>query len=138
MTGVLSDRPTALYPVRHTSTNGNCTIVAYPAGGDPPDSAPIRVLERVSGVEIEVESLVPLGETAPVYFWGRGDRLGALERALDEDPTVDGLQTVEQVAGERLYRVDWEIDDPLIGCLNRADGALLDAHGVGTEWKLTV
>lgn len=113
-------------------------IVRYPVGGDPPDSAPNRILRTVSGVDIEVESLVPLGETVPVYFWGLGETLDEFESALRAEATVEELTVLERVEGGCLYSAQWYVDDPLIACVSRADGALIEAHGSGDEWEFTI
>jgi predicted DNA binding protein len=113
-------------------------VVSYPAGGEPPDSAPVRLLEEVGGVDIEVERLVPLGEAVPVYFWGWGESLGGLEAALQNEGSVSELTVLDRVDGGALYSVEWDIDDPLITSVRQTEGALLRAYGAGDAWEMTI
>lgn len=103
-----------------------------------PDSVPRRVFDEHPSLEIEVERFVPLTESGVPYFWVWSDRLPAIERTLegyDEVSAIERLETVDQGA---LYRFDWQVDSPIIGCIDDAGSRLVAAHGNEERWKLTV
>lgn len=113
-------------------------VVTSPNSDDAPDCVPRRVFEEAPGAEIELESLVPLGRRAVPYVWVWGDELDPFDRALRGCPEVADAEVVEDVDGGALYRVEWDVDSPVIRCIERADGTLRDAYGTAEEWELTI
>ena len=113
-------------------------VVASPNVDSAPDSVPRRVFDEVPGIEIEVESLVPLGERAVPYVWAWGSPVTAFERTLRTFPEVTGVEPLERVDGGALYRVEWSVDSPLLLCVHRAGGAVMEAYGSADRWELTL
>lgn len=113
-------------------------VITTPNGEAAPDSVPRRVFEVAPDVEIEVESVVPLDDSAIPYFWVWGDDLSTFEAALDAEPQVSAGTRIQRVDGGALYRIEWEVDSPVIECIRRAGGTLMDAHGTVDRWQLTV
>lgn len=113
-------------------------LVSSPNGDDAPDSVPRRVFDAAPNVEIELESLVPLGGNAIPYVWVWGDELVGFERALVEDEAVTAVEVLERVDGGALFRVEWTVDSPVIECVDRAGGSLMGAHGTAERWELDV
>lgn len=113
-------------------------VVTSPNTDDAPDAVPRRVFEEAPGVEIELESLVPLGGQAIPYVWVWGEDLDPFERALDGFPEVADVEVLEDVDGGALYRVEWDVDSPVIECIARANGTLMDAYGTVERWELKI
>lgn len=113
-------------------------VIVSPNDGDAPDSVPRRIFDAVPDVEIEVESIVPLGESAIPYFWVWGDGLDEFEAVLDGYAEVSDVTALERVDGGALYRIEWDVDSPVLQCIQRAGGAVMDAHGNVDRWRLTV
>lgn len=117
--------------------------VASPNDESAPDSVPRRVFEEVPEiemevVEMEVESLVPFGGRAIPYVWAWGKPVTAFERALRTFPEVTEVEPLERVDGGALYRVEWSIDSPLLRCVLRAGGTVMEAYGTAARWQLTL
>ena len=113
-------------------------VVTSPNDEDAPDSVPRRVFEAVPDVEIEVESVVPLAGDAIPYFWVWGEGLPRFEAALEGYPEVAAVTRLERIDGGALYRIQWDVDSPVIECIERAGGTLTEAHGTADRWELTI
>lgn len=111
-------------------------VFSSPNTDDGPDAVPRRIFEEAPDVEIELESLVPLGGRAIPYIWVWGEELGSFERALDAFSEIGDAAVVETVGGGALYRVEWTVDSPIIECIASAGGTLVDAHGTAERWSL--
>ena len=105
---------------------------------DAPDTVARRVFEELPDVEIEVASFVPLGKRAVPYVWVWGDALAAFESVLGGYRKVSSVERLETVDGGALYRIEWDIDSPMIHCINEANAILVKAHGTAERWRLTV
>lgn len=113
-------------------------VVTTPNDASAPDTITRRLFDVVPDVEIAVESFVPLGDSAVPYFWVRGDELDAFERTIGGYDEVSAVEKLERVEDGALYRIDWEIDSPMIQCIQDSGARLVDAHGTAERWKLTV
>ena len=113
-------------------------VVTSPNGGDAPESVPRRIFEAAPEVEIEVESVVPLAGGAIPYFWVWGEDLASFEAALEGYAEVSDVARLERVDEGALYRIEWDVDSPVIECIQRAGGALMEAHGTADRWTLTL
>jgi len=113
-------------------------IVTTPNTGDAPDSVPRRVFDDVPNIEIDLERFVPLSDTAVPYLWVSGDGLDAFETALSSYPEISTVERLEDTEIGALYRIGWAVDSPMIHCIQRAGGRLVEAHGTAARWKLTV
>ena len=113
-------------------------VITSPTGEGATDSVPKRIFGAAPGVEIEVESVVPLTGSAIPYFWVWGEGLDTFEAELEGYPEVSAITRLESVEGGALYRIEWDVDDPVVECVQRAGGTLMDANGTAERWKLTV
>lgn len=113
-------------------------VIASPNDEDAPDSVPRRVFDDVPGIEIEVESIVPIGGSVIPYFWVRGDDLTAFESVLDGYVEVSDVTRLERVDEGALYRIEWDVDSPVLECIHTADGVVMEARGDADRWRLTV
>lgn len=113
-------------------------VVTTPNNDEAPDSVPRRILGAVPDVEIEVERIVPLGNSAVPYFWVWGEDLATFEGTIAGYPEVTVLEKLERVDGGALYRIDWEVDSPMVHCVESADARIMEAYGTAERWELTV
>jgi predicted DNA binding protein len=94
-----------------------------------------RTLSDTSATRIDLEQLVPLGETALPYFWIEAEDSDAMIASLSTNDTVESASVVDELNGESLIRIDWtEAVDGLLENLTAAEGVVLDAHGTATDW----
>ncbi|WP_440008066.1 helix-turn-helix domain-containing protein [Halomicrococcus sp. SG-WS-1] len=106
------------------------------------DFALERTLDRVEGVEFEIERVVApeAGQVMP-YVWAAADsdQADELERALSDDPTTDEVELLADLGDEWLYRMEWvERTRFVVHVLVDAQGTIMDAVGKDDEWWLRV
>jgi len=94
-----------------------------------------ELLEVRSGIQVELETMVPTEETLLPYFWVDTADAGAIESALNSSPLVDAVVPVEQLGDDTLFRVAWTDEiDGLLEAIANSDGVVLDGTGYGDEW----
>ena len=95
-----------------------------------------RILDLHEDSSIELEDMVPLGETAVPFFTVHETGNDALEAAVRDHPSVDELRTVSQHEDETLYALDWEVSrDLFFQGIFEADAHLLSARGTADTWE---
>lgn len=97
-------------------------------------------LAAVPDAEFEVERVAAHSEGRVMPFvWVRTEDFEAFERALDEDPTVDGVECLSVLDDERLYRMDW-VDSIhlLVHAILEAKSTILSATGTTECWQLRI
>lgn len=114
------------------------TVISSPTDEGATESVPKRIFAAAPDVEIEVESVVPTAGSAIPYFWVWGDGLDAFEAELEGYPEVSAVTRLVCVEGGALYRIQWDVDSPVIECIQRAGGTLMEAYGTVERWELTV
>lgn len=93
-----------------------------------------RVLGGTDATPIELERIVPVGETVMPFFWvTHGDAADLGDRVADSD-YITNLVRIDRVGDRSLYRVEWtgEYDD-LVQGIAATEGTILEAQGDG-EW----
>ncbi|WP_336361136.1 helix-turn-helix domain-containing protein [Haladaptatus sp. ZSTT2] len=87
-------------------------------------------LTQLSGVHIELERIVPLGEQPVPYIWVSGTAAEPFEQFAMESPEVESATLLDQIDDRLLYRV---VCTPAAGTLLSAlfetGGTILEAHG---------
>ena len=99
-----------------------------------------QTLTAVSNAEVECERVVESGgDIVMPLAWARADDPGALDAALDEDPTVESVSLLAEFEEERLYRMNWiERVQLIIHMITNSDATILEAYGSGEQWTLRV
>ena len=77
------------------------------------------------------ERLVP-------YVRATGSPLDRLNEVLDADPSVADVRLLDDLGGERLYRMNWVDNVDLISFLLDTDATALDMYGQGDRWHLRI
>lgn len=113
-------------------------VVSSPNGDHAPDSVPRRVFDELPRIEIELESLVPLGRQALPYVWVRGRNRESFGPVMAGFPEVTDVEVLQRVDGGVLFRVEWDVDSPTLECVARTGGSVMDAIGTAEGWKLTL
>lgn len=105
--------------------------------GVPAEDFPLgKTLRASSHIRVQLERVIPLGETAIPYLWVSDDSVDAIEAAIDADPNVDAVDIVDEVDAEALVRVEWQADSHgLLATLAESDVVLLDGVGSGRSWE---
>lgn len=92
-----------------------------------------RVLSGSESMQIELERVVPTGDTVMPFLWVTGPDFERFERDVSGHESVDELTPLDRVQGSTLYRVTWhEQANDLIGAITDTGGTILraqsDAH----------
>jgi predicted DNA binding protein len=95
-----------------------------------------RILDIEGGTTIELEEMVPLGETAVPFFSLREGSSNAFEDSVRDHPSVDTLQQISTHEGEVFYSLGWRHERDLVFEGFLETGAhLLTATGHENNWE---
>lgn len=94
-----------------------------------------RVLSDVTGIEIELERIVPLRETVMPLVWISGGDPAAIEDVLSDDPRTIAVDRLTTTKDKTLFEVHWTTEiDGLVGALVDTRGKILEASGSDDTW----
>lgn len=96
--------------------------------------------DRLDDVSFETERVVRSGDDAIMpLMWVRGVDRDTIERAFEEDRTVNEVTLLADFGDELLYRMEW-IDHIhlLLQMLTNSHATILDAYGRGDKWQIRV
>lgn len=98
-----------------------------------------RILGSIDGPEMELETMVPLGEQPVPLLVVDGEGSGAFESRVGGHPSVERLAEVERRDGEVLYALDWDASrDRLLGAMAAVEAQLLTGRATGGVWAFEV
>lgn len=97
-----------------------------------------RALSGANGNQIELEQIVPAGDTIIPFFWIEHPDTEGLEVSVAESDYVKNLSRLDTVGHRSLYSVEWtgEYEDLAKG-LVETEGTILEATGNGV-WEYVV
>jgi len=106
----------------------------------PSDQFPLgTVFERLPGVTVELERIIPARDVVIPYFWVRGTEATDVEDAFSTHPGVTNIEFVDSVADEHLLRVEWAVDyDDVLTVLTETRIALIEAVGTSEQWTFDI
>jgi hypothetical protein len=96
-----------------------------------------ETLETSGETRVELEQVVPTAERYFPHLWVYGGDPDAFERRLGSDETVEEFALLDELDGQRLYRVEWAVDDRLaVQGLSDREVTVLSATGSRKSWQL--
>lgn len=96
-----------------------------------------ETLERLPDATIQVERVVAHTEAGVTpYFRATGGDLDEFEAALDDDPSIEDIVTLEEAQEERFYRANW-VDNiqSMVFALDAGQTAVMEATGENGQWE---
>jgi len=94
-----------------------------------------RLLSDVTGIETELERIVPLRETVMPLFWISGADPAVIKDVLSDDPRTIAVDQLTTTNGKTLFEVHWTTEtDGLVGALVDTRGKILEASGTDKTW----
>ncbi|MFC4551043.1 MULTISPECIES: helix-turn-helix domain-containing protein [Halorussus] len=94
-------------------------------------------LGRVPEVGVVIERVVAEDRRVTPYFWADGERFEAFEAAMESDPTVDDVRTLETHDRKRFYRASWsDKNEGIAYAVSETDATVLRAEGTASGWSL--
>lgn len=95
-----------------------------------------RVLEVVSGITIELESMVPMGESAIPFLWVHNSHRDDFTTNLADQELVANLEEIDALDGKTLYALEWNgKTDKLFQGIQRQGAQVLSATGTPKKWE---
>lgn len=86
-------------------------------------------------MHVEIERVAVENEEVTPYFWAADGDFETFETALDDDPTVDDVVTVEDHDDERLYRVTWAREaESIVYAVSESGATILEATSENGGW----
>ena len=97
------------------------------------------IFEKLPGVTVELERLIPHESVTIPYFWVRGTETGDIEAAFEPHAGVTDIQMVDSVEDEFLMRAEWVRGyDGLLTALAEANLTVLSGVGTDKGWRFEV
>ena len=105
----------------------------------PPESFPFgQTLLEMQDIEIEIDQILPAGESALPFFWVHGCNPEEFMAAAEDEPDVEETRKLESVAHTALYRAEWKPDAKVINELITSEITLIRANGTADGWQFEV
>lgn len=94
-----------------------------------------RALQEAPGLSVELEKMIPTGNTAIPYFWVVGENRELFDAVLEHDPELSEFEVIDELDGRRLYRAEWDPSaDTFIQTIVDHDAILQEAGGDAESW----
>ncbi len=95
-----------------------------------------RALDVISGITIELESLVPMGERAVPFFWVHNSQRDVFIDTLYDEEYIGEIREVDVLDGRTLYALEWVADtDEFFRGIQQQDAQVLGALGTPRRWE---
>lgn len=106
----------------------------------PADQLPLgESLTTHPAVTIELETIVPVGNTHLPFIWVDDHDLDGVEEAIRADDAVESTTVIETLDGRALLKVEWTAGSfPLADPLRGSDGAIIEGIGSGDSFRFTL
>jgi predicted DNA binding protein len=94
-----------------------------------------RILGSMDGLDIELETMVPLRQRPVPFVLVHNDVSDTFEAQVRSHPSVERITEVERHDGEVLYALDWAVSqDHLFGAMEAVGAQLLTGRAIGDTW----
>ncbi|WP_435125673.1 bacterio-opsin activator domain-containing protein [Halobaculum sp. D14] len=94
-----------------------------------------KALTQTAGLSIELEKMIPTGDTTIPYFWVVGEGRSEFEAVLTSEPALSTFEAVDELDDRTLYRVEWDRSvDTFVQTIVEHDAVLQDANGDADSW----
>lgn len=98
-----------------------------------------RILDCWGESEVELERVVPLGDSVVPYLWVSGDVGQSFEKRVQEHDAVHRFQRLAVERGQTLYELEWNAEtDDMFQALARTGAQLLRGTGTDDGWTFEV
>lgn len=89
------------------------------------------------GTRIQLDRVIPIGDTFIPYFWATDETVDAIEDRLSAEADIASFEVVEVMNGEALVRVEWEEQvDGLLEAMAETGASILEGVGEHDVWRL--
>ena len=97
------------------------------------------VFEQLANVTIELDRVVPTGESVIPYFWISADDTDKLATDLSADIGINQIKVIDQVEKQMFVRIDWNLDhESILTAIVNTNITLLSGIGTQKQWTFAV
>lgn len=97
------------------------------------------VFEQLTDVTIELDRIVPTGESIIPYFWISADDTDKLTTDLSDDLGIDQVKVIDQVEKQMFVRIDWNLThESILTAIVHTEITLLSGIGKEKQWTFEV
>lgn len=94
-------------------------------------------LDQLPELVIDIDRVAATDELLTPYFWVSEVDLDEFEAVASEDPSVDGLQRLDDFESASLYRATWPVNvDTIVYAYTHTGATILEAKGEGGFWDI--
>ncbi len=98
-----------------------------------------RILSLDEASAIELETLVPSGDTTVPLFWVYEPVGDEFLDTVQHYPTVNSVTEMDVFGDRTLFRLDWDASqDRLLQCILNHEGQILSATGTSDRWDFEI
>lgn len=95
-----------------------------------------RALQEAPGLSVELEKMIPTGNTAIPYFWAVGEDKEPFDAVLERESELSEFEVIDELDGRWLYRAEWDPSaDTFIQTMVKHDAILQEAGGDAESWS---
>ncbi|MFP8958256.1 bacterio-opsin activator domain-containing protein [Natrialbaceae archaeon A-CW3] len=95
-----------------------------------------RVLSGAPPMRIQLERIVPTGDTIMSFLWATGEDFDTFEQTVADHPFVESFVAVDTVENSTLYRGVWAGNhDSLIEGIVDVEGTILEGRSTDDQWE---
>lgn len=88
------------------------------------------------GIRVELERVIPVGDTFFPYFWAADDDIESIEAALRNEADIESFTVVDTANSEALVRVEWATQlDGFLDALVQTNATILEGIGEVDTWR---
>jgi len=95
-----------------------------------------RALAATPAMQVELDRIVPTGDSVLPFFWAWGDDVDALVTTLRDDCGVEEVAVLDRVEDGALVRATWATGPGLVAGIAESGVTLLEAYRQGEFWRL--
>lgn len=97
------------------------------------------VFDQLTDVTIELDRVVPTGETVIPYFWVYADDTDKVRTDLSADIGIKNVQIIDQLEDQMFVRVDWNLDhESVLTAIVNTEVTLLSGIGNDKQWTFEI
>lgn len=98
-----------------------------------------RIFETDADLHLEIERVVPLGETIIPFVWVYDGGISGFVDRVQNHPSVEKFEIRESHDNRNLYAFEWESSrDLVLEGIQSVDGSLLEGTGTADRWRFEI
>lgn len=98
-----------------------------------------RAQQAARALEIDLEQMIPTGDSAIPSFWVLDGARDQFESALDRESGISASEAVDELDDKTLYRAEWNLaTDTFVQTILDHEAVIQDATGDAEAWEFQI